>query len=227
MMADFKNEAHLVKQTLQLLPEFLKGFELEWSIECEVGVGRAIADVVVLLTAASRDVGVHASLTITESVVLASLRRSGRTRIDLLEKRCGVSGKGLRDGALDRLKEWGVLRTVKGGVVELAQAWFETSQILALEAKMLKWRDALNQAHIYQRYADKAYVVLPEATAERALKARDEFESLGIGLLSVSTSRLTLLINAEQSSGHDWRREFVYSRLAVPRKVRLNESIEH
>ena len=207
------SEKQLVQQTVTLLPDFLRDYELEWSFEREVGVGRAIADVVVLLKSKRDRAAPPELLTIAESVILASLRRSGRTRIDLLEKRCGVRREGLRDGLLDRLKRWGLVTHGRGGLVELSTTLTDQYQIIALEAKLFRWRDALNQARSYQRYADRSYVVLPEAVAERALKHKGEFVSNGIGLLSVSEQRLDVLLEAGQCTSHDWRREFVYSRL--------------
>jgi hypothetical protein len=46
--------------------------------------------------------------------------------------------------------------------------------------------------------------------AERAITA---FQSGGVGLITFDGSQLTRVVDASQSSVHDWRREYVLSRV--------------
>jgi hypothetical protein len=85
--------------------------------------------------------------------------------------------------------------------------------LIAVEAKLLRWRDALAQAAAYRRYADEVYVALPEGFGAPAIVSADLFRAAGVGLLIVSGNRLRQAVAATVSRDHDWRREFVYSRL--------------
>lgn len=53
----------------------------------------------------------------------------------------------------------------------------------AFEAKLTKWRHALEQARRNQSYAHYIYVVLPARSAKSALNAKAEFCRRGIGLI--------------------------------------------
>ena len=56
-------------------------------------------------------------------------------------------------------------------------------ELHAFEAKLTKWRKALEQAGRNTSYAHYTYVVLPSRTAASALKASDEFRRRGVGLV--------------------------------------------
>ena len=184
----------------------------------EVGVGRSIADLV-LLIAPKRVPGLFVpSLSAAESVILASLRLRGPTRIDLLEVRCGFQSRGLRHGALERMVDAGILVRGRGGRVALKTNYVEAGRIIAIEAKLTKWREALNQATLYRRYADEAHVLLPAQKAHPAIKARAEFTAAGVGLLIATHKSITSVFTASPSTDHDWRRDFIYSRLLAKRR---------
>lgn len=56
------------------------------------------------------------------------------------------------------------------------------SEIVAIEAKLTKWRDALQQARRYQHFAHKSWVVLDALRARTAIQNLELFERSGIGL---------------------------------------------
>jgi hypothetical protein len=98
--------------------------------------------------------------------------------------------------------------------VSLVRSWTRSASLVAFEAKLHKWRDALAQARWYRKYADTSYVVLPIAQAKAAMKASDEFLEAGVGLLVFDVTTIYCAIPAARSREHDWRREFVLSRVA-------------
>jgi hypothetical protein len=59
-------------------------------------------------------------------------------------------------------------------------------EVLAFEAKLHRWRDALHQAYRSQCFANRAYVVVPERTAEIARQYEAEFRRRRVGLCSMS-----------------------------------------
>jgi len=148
--------------------------------------------------------------------VLATLRRFGPTRVDILEARCGLHRGALRTGDLDRLEALSLVDRGPGGRVVLATDWARRIRIVAIEVKLRDWRSAIRQAQRYLRYADEAFVALPDPTVQRLNDALKLFERASIGLLSVGPG-LTVKVPAAPSSMHDWRREFAASRLLAER----------
>jgi hypothetical protein len=66
--------------------------------------------------------------------------------------------------------------------------------LVALEAKLNRWRIACDQAYRNTAFATKTYVLLPEDVTPRALRYVAHFEARQIGLCTISNSGLTVLI---------------------------------
>lgn len=62
--------------------------------------------------------------------------------------------------------------------------------LIAFEAKLLRWRNALYQAYRNSSFAHYSYVVLPEATLANARSHIDEFHRRGVGLCFFGSSGL-------------------------------------
>ena len=208
-----KYETELVEQLRRGLPLWLTSVGSRWSVQPEFAVGQSIADLVIFLHGSTRR-AVAEPLTVQESVVLASLRVHGPTRIDILERRCGLDRTRLRLGALQRLSDWGLLKDGPGGRVSVGRTIAGRCRVYAIEAKLKRWRAALRQPSHYTRYADRAYVALPEATVSRNSIDLDQFKTAGVGLMRVSDQSVREVVPAVERGWHDWRREFVVSRLA-------------
>jgi len=73
-------------------------------------------------------------------------------------------------------------------------ALLEKDTVLALEAKLTRWRDALQQAYRNTCFAHRSLVVLPRRAAERAWAHRGEFLRRNIGLCSVHGGQVVILI---------------------------------
>ena len=68
--------------------------------------------------------------------------------------------------------------------------------LVAFEAKLSRWRNALNQAYRNSSFAHYSYVVLPEITLENAVSQVDEFHRRGVGLCFFGSSGLRVEIPA-------------------------------
>jgi hypothetical protein len=73
-------------------------------------------------------------------------------------------------------------------------------ELIAFEAKLTRWRIAINQAYRNTSFSHYSYVMLPQQTVKNALKRRHEFETLGIGLCSVDPSGITVEIPASRKA---------------------------
>src|SRR3989442_14494515 len=92
-----RNETDLVTDLIRNLPAYLQRASTTCSIHREVGVGRSIADVVAALMP-EKAVRIPPPLSVQESVLISALRSNGPTRIDVLERLCGMTQKSLRAG---------------------------------------------------------------------------------------------------------------------------------
>lgn len=229
-----RHEERLVRDFISHLPAILGIGAGSTVITTEMGVGRTIADVVILIGAGSSRPIMQGPLSARESAILAALRRNGPTAIRFLETRCGMPSGSLEDGKeFRRIQRWGLIGFDACGKVRISGTW--TGDVVCFEAKMRDWRGALRQAKAHSAYADATFVVLPAAAAAVAASKSNEFCSAGVGLLAVGSEGIARLLPARKNKEHDWRREFAYSRLlsiASPiqracRVLRIPESCRH
>lgn len=73
------------------------------------------------------------------------------------------------------------------------------NEIIAFEAKLDKWRDALHQAYRNTCFANYSYVIVPEKTAKRAMKHFKEFDNRAVGLCYISEGELIIAQKAARS----------------------------
>lgn len=69
----------------------------------------------------------------------------------------------------------------------------------AFEAKLIRWRDALEQARRNTCFAHYCYVAIPSRSAAPALKARNEFRRHGVGLVVLTGQTATLAIRPRRN----------------------------
>ena len=75
----------------------------------------------------------------------------------------------------------------------------EEGLLIAFEAKLKKWRIALNQAYRNSSFAHLSYVVLPTDSAMNALRNYNEFLKRGVGLCSVNSHGIKIEIDAKKN----------------------------
>jgi hypothetical protein len=76
----------------------------------------------------------------------------------------------------------------------------DDDRIVAFEAKLTRWRQALHQAQRNRCFAHETYVLLPRGTALRAFRYREEFTKRHVGLCYLEDGELVVLQLAEANS---------------------------
>jgi hypothetical protein len=66
--------------------------------------------------------------------------------------------------------------------------------VVAFEAKLGRWRDALHQAYRNTCFAHRSYVVLPAEAALRAVRYEREFRRRKVGLCFMENGRLEVVL---------------------------------
>jgi len=94
-------------------------------------------------------------------------------------------------GRVQTLTEW----DYRTGVTDVL-ARNRRNELIAFEAKLTDWRRACQQAYRNTTFAVRAYVVLPEAVANRVQACGELFARYGVGLCALSSRELSVLIEA-------------------------------
>ncbi len=104
---------------------------------------------------------------------------------------------------------WGRVQTVlefdyRTGRTDIV-AVTEDGTVIAFEAKLARWREAMHQAYKNTCFAHKSYVLVPEETARRASRYTQEFESRRVGLCSFSSDGVRVVRDPERHDPlHPW-----------------------
>lgn len=70
--------------------------------------------------------------------------------------------------------------------------------LIALEAKLKKWKTAIHQAYKNTSFADYSYVILPYTLKDTVKNSEFEFIKRGIGLILVNKDDFNIEINAKK-----------------------------
>ncbi len=74
----------------------------------------------------------------------------------------------------------------------------EDGLVIAFEAKLTKWREALQQAYRNKCFAHRSYVVLPKATALLAYRHAAAFNRRRVGICYVEEQAVIILQDASE-----------------------------
>lgn len=94
---------------------------------------------------------------------------------------------------------------VGGNLLGMERGWKSIlPDTLAIEAKVSKWRDALQQAVRNRLFTHRSYVALPKPLAER-VATEEAFGRYGVGLISVTSSgNIELLTESDYNHPKLW-----------------------
>jgi hypothetical protein len=65
--------------------------------------------------------------------------------------------------------------------------------VVSFEAKLERWKDAMHQAYRNTCFSHLSYVVLPEAVAQRAKYAAEEFDRRAVGICTVRGGKVVVV----------------------------------
>lgn len=74
-----------------------------------------------------------------------------------------------------------------------------SGELFAFEAKISKWRNALNQAYRNSSFAHYSYVLLPSSAVRIAIENSKEFSRRSIGLCSIKPDIIQIEIEAPKN----------------------------
>ncbi|HEX6367324.1 MAG TPA: hypothetical protein VF006_00245 [Longimicrobium sp.] len=150
--------------------------------------------------------GIRHRLTALECHVLALAEQRGGLTTDTLREVFRLrSERGAE--VLAKLSRKRLLRDENNRFELTVGAATSTMKIIAIEAKLCKWRTALTQASSYLEFANSAWVVLDRNQCKITPAIHAEFLSNGIGLALLSGPIIEVLARPDQTvpvSGARW-----------------------
>lgn len=169
-------------------------------------VGAVIPDFIYIRSHRLADSQPTAGLTAIEASIVATLAAEG-----------GLSGVNIADRLYSRierlaphlntLQRVGIVREIREGVFALrAGVLPRSAHVVAVEAKLRRWKDAIHQAATYLRFANQAYVALPAAILSSTPAIAAEATAKHVGLLSVDADNVTISRPSPRGQAHsaDW-----------------------
>ena len=157
----------------------------------EVQVGFVIPDLVFVCSATAPEQP-RFEFTGFESWIIADLLRARARRSETLAERIFARPERTAE-ALRRLERRGVVHRSSRAAFMLRDWFPRESEVFAVEAKLARWRDAVDQAAEYLGFANRSYVALPTETIDRSDAILRACKKRGLGLLSVSPDGVGLV----------------------------------
>jgi hypothetical protein len=163
----------------------------------EMSICGVIPDVLYCRWRSPRLTGLKRPATIIDAHILATLEHTGKSDLAGLCNSLFLSETKAAE-SLHRLTRQGIIVAKSGGTYVLAKE-ARTNQValVAVEMKMFRWRDALEQALSYLRFANQSLVVLDGSQVEVSPKIANAFLTAGVGLLMQHGRFLEVCVRAK------------------------------
>jgi hypothetical protein len=142
--------------------------------------------------------------------VLSLLRVDRYLSIERLAKKVSSNPRALMRSTVGPLADFGAVE-IDGSRVRATGMWLPVARRLtAVELKLSKWRAAARQADNAALAADRSWVVLDAVRATNAVRNRDYFSELGVGLAVVgSEGELRVVERPRRGRCVPWLRAWV------------------
>lgn len=151
--------------------------------------------------------------------VLSHLRPDRFLSLERLAARVGSNPRALRRSTLGPLAEIGAI-DLDATRARATGVWIPVAKrMTAIELKLSKWQSAMRQAYNAGRAADRSWAILDARRSGGALRNRDYFAELGIGLAFIDTEgALAVAHHPARSRCQSWLRawlgELAWARVA-------------
>ncbi|MDB4913923.1 MAG: hypothetical protein JWM95_1567 [Gemmatimonadetes bacterium] len=135
-------------------------------------------------------------LTYVEAHLLSFITQSGPLSADDLGERLHLTSTGA-NRALKRLLHLNTVAYDEDGCLRTqVERAYPAVQIVAFEAKLVRWKDALEQAETYLRFANRAFVVLDGSQIALSARVVSAFKDSRVGLYLQHDTRTTCVLDA-------------------------------
>ena len=178
----FRFERDMLQSVRETLPSKLGFDSLNLGfILCEPTVGNMIPDVV-LARATENLILPKKPFSLVEAHILALIEEHRElSELEVLAY-LYLTESGARRAFAGLRKSGLIQKTDTGKMAVDSSAFTRAVEIIAIELKLRRWREALTQARTYLKFADRAYVVLDGNQVQPDSAMEEEFRSVSVGL---------------------------------------------
>ena len=132
-------------------------------------------------------------LSVFDTWVLAELLQ-GSLRHDVITRRLHTRTERTRS-ALQRLERFGLVAPLGSGSYGLGKRSLHSSvEVVAVDAKLTRWKQAVVQATDFLRFSNRSFVALPETTIARSAVVAEACLDSGVGLIAVGKKQLRVIV---------------------------------
>jgi hypothetical protein len=138
-------------------------------------------------------------LTYFDASILAAILEAGSIGLPGLSDRLFSRPEELQP-KLDRLVRLELVSVRAGGAYGLRRGVLpQNVRIVAVEAKLSRWRSAIAQAREYFGFANESYIAMPADALRTNVTALDACAKAGVGVIVVDGSGAMVLLEAEKT----------------------------
>jgi hypothetical protein len=208
MTIEFSLEVHLMDILEASTADVLRSSgDCEMLVFSQVAVGATIPDLVIVRQPPPRPTEKRVRLSDFEAWIVAELWGRGALREPTLTRRLYTRSERMQL-ALHKLERLGLVRRTAAGGYVLTDVMNENVEVLAVEAKLTRWREAIAQARDYLRFSTASYVALPESVVESNRDIAHACKQAHVGLLAVSAAGVRV-VSRPPRRNEPLKRDFV------------------
>jgi hypothetical protein len=167
-----------------------------YQILTEQQIGACIPDLLIVRSKPDKD-RIPLRLSYFDCALIAAALKAGSVTVADLAA-ATYSAQEQIDKRVVRLVRLGVMSEAAGGLRVRAQSLAMNAHVVAVEAKLTRWRDAVAQAREYLRFANEAYIAMPARVILSNAIALAACADDGIGVIAVDEIEAWVVLNAEE-----------------------------
>lgn len=217
----FASERELQKELAGINDIDLDGAYTTTFVRREVPVKGCIPDLVYVRFQNVPDSGLWpAKWSFYHTFVVWLLRHKPQLRLEAIAEECYEPPTGRIQVTLRDLAKSGAVEKLETGEIKLSSRMQEVeAEVIAVEAKLKRWREAMDQAESYQEFADQVFVAMDAALVPREPEVLVEFENKGIGLCAVMPGSIEWLVYPRCNSRSSAEKEYLITSAASCRQT--------
>lgn len=187
-----KTEKDLLSPILSIAP-FIVREDCSYAVTTELPAGYRIIDIMIATLPETWDrknlshfVSKLRPLTLQSLVVLERIFTFGRISKRKLARELHIDQTILEEKYLSFFENLGLISRVTAFSYEITE-WvkWSPSEVISIEAKLYRWKEALEQAMFNMRFADRTYVAFPEEIFQRYKNEMKVAKHVGVGVIIV------------------------------------------
>ena len=171
----------------------------------EVSVGQIIPDLVIIRARRRRAPDARViRLTGFDSWIVGELMRAGALAEPTLTTKLFARSESTLV-ALAKLQKLGMVRRLDSGVYVVTTNLAKRFEVVSVEAKLTRWRAAIEQAKKYLSFSDESFVALPASVIERNKQIIQRCRVEGVGLIAVTRRDVSVVLKPSPETEPDLR----------------------